>query len=66
VKEVKSDQASQNGKKVEEAYQKEKHTAGGLESHKRRKIMPDSKVHAVNNLEEDDNDNNDDSESENE
>ncbi len=46
MKEVKSDQASQHGKKVEEAYQKEKHTDGGLESHKRRKIMPDSQQSA--------------------
>ncbi len=64
VKEVKSNWASQNGKKVEEEFQKEKCTAAGLASCKRRKVTPDSKVHAVNDLEEDDD--NDDSESENE
>ena len=65
VKEVKSDQASQNGKKVEEAYQKEKRTDAGLASRKRRKVMP-AQQSACSKQSRRGMTNNDDSESENE
>jgi hypothetical protein len=42
--------------KVEEAYQKGRCTSVGLASHKRRKVMSDSKVCAVNDLDENDDD----------